>query len=50
MSGMLLVTPGMHPVRGIAKASCHLRPRYTFSKKSMDFKGKNTKGYYVMLG
>ena len=44
MSGMLLVTPGMHPERGIAKASRHPRLLHVF-QKSMDFKGTNTKGY-----
>ena len=44
MSSMLLVTPGMHPVRGIAKASRHPRPLHVF-QKSMDFKGTDTKGY-----
>ena len=33
MSGMLLVPPGMHPVRGVAKASRHPRPLHVFQKK-----------------
>ena len=42
MSGMLLVTPGIHPERGIAKAV--VRGRYTFSKKSLVNKGNAFKG------
>ena len=43
MSGMLLVTPGMHPVRGIAKASCQPRPLHVFQKKYRDFKASRAK-------
>ena len=43
MLGMLLVTPGMHSVRDIAKGV--IRGRYTFPKENLENKGNTFKGY-----
>ena len=45
MPGMLLGTPGMHTVRGVAKGSRHPRPLHTVSPKSLVNKGITSKGY-----